>query len=115
LTDVADLKNLCEVSKTLYHATSPFLYRSITLWPWDLGLGGSEDIDETPLLPARDKGFLHYVRDITIESSFKTVPGISYIGCMHSWLGKDEANKELSNPLMSLLEGLQDGSLRSFM
>jgi hypothetical protein len=110
LTDVADLKNLCEVSKILYDATLPFLYRSITLKPSDAR--DLEDIDIGPLLQARDKGLLRYARDMTMESRF----GECRIRCMHEnadydWMGEDE---DIASTWMSLLEGFLDGNLRSF-
>ena len=114
MTDVADLKNLCEVSKILYDATVPYLYRSITLKPSDAS--DLEDIDIGPLLQARDKGLLRYARLVTIEPRV----GESGIRCMHQttdygWIGEDEEVVErVASTLMSLLEGFLDGNLRSF-
>jgi hypothetical protein len=65
-----ELKHLCEVSRSLYFLTLPYLYESLCLEP-DCGEDGLEGIDVEYLLPAMKSGHLLYTRDIEIMPNYR--------------------------------------------
>ncbi|KAH8686313.1 hypothetical protein BGZ61DRAFT_51774 [Ilyonectria robusta] len=67
LDDRRDINNLCQVSKILYEKTVPYLYRSISLYALEDDL---EDIFDSGLDEAGERGLLRHTRDIKLWSHF---------------------------------------------
>lgn len=115
LTDLADIKHLCEVSKSLCLLSLPYLYESLVLES-SHGEYGLEEIDVEPLRLARDRGRLSYTRDIKITSKFHDIVTMR---CMHhrayhyDLLDEDEEDGKITSNLMPLLEAFEYGKLRS--
>ncbi|KAH8679710.1 hypothetical protein BGZ60DRAFT_235687 [Tricladium varicosporioides] len=116
-----DLKQLCEVSKTLYNAAIPKLYENIDVRAKDER--HLETLSGRPFLRTRSKATspLDYVKAIQVRSRFCHVLEkrcLHYKDMGFYMGGTDSARQprleKLATSLMSLFEQLKEESLRSF-
>ncbi|KAH8650229.1 hypothetical protein BGZ60DRAFT_569554 [Tricladium varicosporioides] len=116
-----DLKQLCEVSKTLYDASISKLYENLDVWAedeWHL-----EKVSGGPFLRTRSKAasLLDYVKAIQVRSCFHHVLKercLHYKDVGFYMEGTDSARQprfeKLATSLMPLFDQLREESLRSF-
>jgi len=116
-----DLKQLCEVSKTLYNIAIPKLYANIVIWAedeWHL-----ERVEVEPFLRTSSKltSPLDHVRSVQVRSRFHH---LLEERCLHHkdigfYMGEPDSERQprfekLTTHLIPLFEQLREESLQSF-